>query len=85
METSLFKSLILAWKSSSTQQRVLLHGLATSRHTISQICPFDNNTFLFQAIISTFMLHTHILVTLPYSLLDNLSNAYPHASIRPRV
>ena len=33
-ETSLFKPHILAWKSSSTQQLVWLHGLATSRHAI---------------------------------------------------
>ena len=37
------------------------------------------------AIISTLLLHTQILVTFPCSLLDNLSNAYPHASFWPWV
>ena len=40
----------------------------------------DSNTFLFQEITSTLLLHIQILVTLPCSLLDKLSNAYPHAS-----
>ena len=37
------------------------------------------------AVISTLLLHTQILVTYPCSLLDKLSNAYPHASFWPQV
>ena len=36
-------------------------------------------------VISTLLLHAQILVTFPCSLLDKLSNAYSHASFRPRV
>ena len=52
-ETSLFKSHILAWNSSSTQQLVWLHGLATSRHAISRFVHIDSSTFLLQGITST--------------------------------
>ena len=82
---SIFKSLILAWNSSSTQQLVWHHGLATSRHAIPGFVHIDSNTFLFQAITSTLLLHTQILVTLPCSPLDKLSNTYPHASFWPWV
>ena len=41
--------------------------------------------FTFQAITSTLLLYIQILVTLPCSLLDKLSNAYPHASFWPWV
>ena len=37
------------------------------------------------AILSTLLLHAHILVIFPSSLLDKISNTYPHASFRPRV
>ena len=84
-EISLFKSLILAWNSSSTQQLDWLHGLATSRHGIPRFVHIDSSTFLFQAITRTLLLHAEILVTLPCSLLDKLSNAYPHTSFSPRV
>ena len=82
-EFSFFKSLIFAWNSSSTQQLDGLHGLATSRHAIPGFVHFDSSTVLFQAITRTLLLHTQILVTLPCSLLDKISNAYPHASFWP--
>ena len=84
-EISLFKSLIPAWNSFSTQQLVWLHGLATSRHAIPRFVHINSSTFLFQAITSTLLLPTQILVTFPCSLLDKLYNAYPHALFWTRV
>ena len=84
-EISLFRSLILAWNSSSTQQLVRLHGLPTFRHAIHGFFHIERNTFLFQEITSTLLLHTQILVTLPCSLLDKLSNAHPHGLFWPWV
>ena len=48
MEISLFKSLILAWNSFSTQQLFWLHGLATSRHAIPGFVHIDSSTLFFK-------------------------------------
>ena len=76
-EISLFKSLIPAWNSFSTQQLVWLHGLVTSRHAIPRL-----------SILTATSTLQHRIRTLgipPCSLLDKLSNAYPHASFWPQV
>ena len=42
-------------------------------------------TLFVKTTTSTFLLLIQTLVAFPCSLLDKLSNAYPHASFRPRV
>ena len=84
-EFSLFKSLIFAWNSSSTQQLVWLHSFSTSRHAIPRFVHIYSSTFLFQTITSILLLCIQTLVILLCSLLDKLSNAYPHASFWTRV
>ena len=59
--------------------------LATSRHAIPGFVHIDSSTFLSQTITGTLLLRIQTLVILLCFLLDNLSNAYPHASFRPRV
>ena len=49
-------SLILAWNSSSPQQLIWLHGLATSRHAISIFVQLIATLFSFKQSLSIFLL-----------------------------